>query len=383
MRISIFSDVHLGHASTPETAGDPFEAMSEVISRSLDCDAMLIAGDMFDARTPSTEALTGCMEMLIKPLSARGGARISGGVGRPVDALSPLQLRGIPVVAIHGTHERRVKGLMNPIQALERAGFLVHLHCSGVVIEKAGESVCVQGMSGVPEQFAQAVLERWSPEPRSGCYNILMLHQSVAPFMYSSQLLPVESLPRGFDLYILGHMHESRQAMHNGSAVIIPGSLVPTKLAKEESSPRGFWIHDTSSGHSEFIKTESQRQVHLIDHDGDAASLEKRLEELLAGHFHKKPLVRLRGRGLDSQGLCSRFGDRAILSVRSVSDSPAPEAPSIEEQALSVKELGRSLLRKNLVSSGLDAETFEGIFQLLSQGKDDDVLKLLSPARQN
>ncbi|MCK4714792.1 MAG: hypothetical protein KAT35_04400, partial [Candidatus Aenigmarchaeota archaeon] len=333
-------------------------------------------------RTPSTDTLTRCMDLLIKPMTAGNGTVIVRGIGKDVERLTPLHQQGIPVIAIHGTHERRVKGLINPIQALEKAGFLIYLHASGVIMERNGERACIQGMSGVPDQFSEAVLRRWNPKPERNCFNIFMIHQSVSPFMYAQHLLPINKFPRGFDLYVLGHMHESKKTVHSDSTLLIPGSLIPTKLTKEEISPRGFWIRDTRSGDAAFLPLDSQRRVYCIEHDRKQTDLEKELEKLLEHPHHKKPLIRVSGRDIDVQSLNARFGDRSIISVRQPAEEKPPQAVGTKEHMLSVRELGKNLLGKNLESAGLDTETFMGVFDLLVNDRGEEALRLLNPGRQ-
>jgi len=270
--------------------------------------------------------------------------------------------------------------LMNPVEALEKAGFVIHLHVNGIIIEKDGERLCVQGMSGVPDQFSGAVLDRWGPEPARGCYNVLMLHQSVSPFMYADFLLPVESIPKGFDLYVLGHIHERKQAEHSGSMLLIPGSLVVTQQNKDSVIPKGFWIADTSKKEPEFVQLGSARKFYRIDHKGTQQELETELERILTKSHNIKPLIRVKGKGLDEPGLQSRFFDSSIITVR----QELPEAPkvvSIKEHKLSVKELGREMLKKNLEKEGLDGNDYQGIFDPLVNEEHDKAIRLLRPER--
>ncbi len=383
MKLAIISDFHLGYGSGSELASDPFEALGEALDKAMGCDLILVAGDLFDSRTPSTETLTRGMELLIKPLAAENGTRLVRGIGKNVEELTPLHQQGIPVVAIHGTHERRVRGLINPVQALEKAGFLIYLHCNGVILEKAGEQVCIQGMSGVPEQFSGAVLQRWNPRPQRGCFSIMMLHQSISPFIYAEHLLPLERLPKGFDLYVLGHVHESKKSSYSGSPLLIPGSLTTTQLTREAVAPKGFWIFDTKSGDAAFIPLEVQRRVYYLEHQGSQERLEAELESLLEHPHKKKPLIRVRGMVPDLPGLNSRFGDRTILSVRHETGEEKPQAVGIREHTISVQELGRKLLRQNLGEAGLEQEIYEGVFDLLVHGKPEEALRLLSPERQH
>jgi hypothetical protein len=54
---------------------------------------------------------------------------------------------------------------------------------------------------------------------------------------------------------------------------------------------------------------------------------------------------------------------------------------SFQEHAVSVKEMGSKLLRKNLKAADLEEERFSGLFDLLVEGKPDQALRLLRPER--
>ncbi|NIQ17993.1 MAG: hypothetical protein GTN43_04250, partial [Candidatus Aenigmarchaeota archaeon] len=86
---------------------------------------------------------------MIKPLLVKNDVKLVKGIEKDISKISEIALMGIPIVAIHGTHERRTKGLLNPVEALEKAGFLIYLHCNGVIFKKGSERVAVHGMSGV------------------------------------------------------------------------------------------------------------------------------------------------------------------------------------------------------------------------------------------
>lgn len=386
MRILVFSDVHLGYGRGTERYEDPFMAFREVVEKGLECDLILVAGDLFDSRNPDTEILTRAMETLIAPLTRENGTRIAGVVDREIGSLTPMHHQGIPVVMIHGTHERRVRGLLNPVQALEKAGFGVHIHCNGIILEKDGEKVCVQGISGVPDQFAEAVLTNWKPEPVKGCYNIFMIHQSLSPFMYSPHAMEVGKLPKGFDLYIAGHMHEPKEASYSGRSFIIPGSLVQTQMNKESEKPLGFFVVDTKGG-TEFREIESQRTFYFLDvKDEDYAGIEKRVNEIAERKHAEKPIVRVRVKGekrsLPIREMEERFADRVILSFRTSFEEKEIKGASIEEHRLSVNEMGRKLLGENLKSAGLEPALFERVFELLLNRKPDSALDALREGPQ-
>jgi DNA repair exonuclease SbcCD nuclease subunit len=191
MKLAIISDLHFGFGAGTEREEDAFSAASEAFGKAKDADLIILGGDIFDSRDPDADMLSRAMEILQQPLLEKSsGARLVGFVGgKAGGTVSKMSLLGIPVVSIHGTHERRARGLVNPVQALEKAGFTIHLHCNGVIFEKSGERVCIQGLSGVPDQYAESVLKEWDPAPMAGCYNVFVLHQSITEFLYAEHTL--------------------------------------------------------------------------------------------------------------------------------------------------------------------------------------------------
>jgi DNA repair exonuclease SbcCD nuclease subunit len=378
MKISILSDFHFGYASGSEREDDFFEAAEEAIGEALDSDIIILAGDIFDSRTPSTETFVRAMEILSRPVfQAKSQARVVNAIGREIG--KPLNPAGIPVIAIHGTHERRVKGFLNPVEALERAGFLTYLHCNGVVLQKGDELVCVQGMSGVPEHYAESVLKEWSPRPRSG-YNILLFHQSISPFMYATHMLDLEKIPRGFDLYVNGHVHEPKKAEYSGAPFLIPGSLVPTQMGKDSLTRKGFFRVDTQKGKIEFIELEGQRDFYYEEVESlqEAAA---RIKSIVGKKHAKKPIISLRvpERGPRLEDIRKKYSDSAIIYyiVRGEKQESPGEARTLEEHRLSVRELGSKLLREALQKEGLDPKVFEHVFELLEEKKSGEALEYL------
>jgi DNA repair exonuclease SbcCD nuclease subunit len=386
MKISVISDMHLGHGSGRGTENDSFEMFRQAISKAMDSDLILMTGDLFDSRNPGADVLARAMEILIDPLLKKTSTQITKGIGKNLNELSPIHNAGIPVVAIHGTHERRVKGLINPVQVLEKAGFLIHLHCNSIVLEKSQERVCIHGMSGVPDQYSETVLRQWNPKPLENCFNILMLHQSVKPFMYAKHLIDIEKLPKSFNLYICGHIHESVKSSYSGSPLIIPGSLIATQITKESVRPKGFWQFDTRTPKEslKFIELEDQRRVfyHEIVDEPSRERIEGLLNNILSRKFTKKPVIRIKihskNNDLDLNDISRRFSDRAILTFSKIHpDQEEPGAASMEEHSLSVEELGRRFLKKNAESSGIDPKIFETIFEQLQEGNMDEALGFL------
>ncbi len=379
MRIAIISDFHFGFGSGTERENDPYDAVAEALEKSKKCDLILMPGDLFDSRNPDADVLSRSMEILQKPLLEKSDVRFSGFCGNKTQ-VSEMALMGIPMVAIHGTHERRVKGLINPIQALEKAGFLIHLHCNGVVFEKDGEKVCIQGLSGVPDQYAESVLKEWYPKPVEGAFNIFVLHQSITEFLYADNTIDMNKLPKGFDLYVNGHIHDSKVSEYSGKKFIIPGSLIATQLRKEEAKePKSFFIFDTNTGKEEKVSLEKQRKFFFVEHSDH---FNEEMEKLINENMDKKPIVRVSFSNefdpSEIEDIETKYSGKVILSIkRKKSDEKKFDTKTLEEHKLSVDELGKKLLHENLEKDDLDPKTFENVFVLLSEGKVDEVKEIL------
>lgn len=398
MRIAVISDFHFGMCTGTEREDDPYEALSEALDKCGECDLIIFGGDIFDSRTPSNDTFARAMELIGRPLLLQSGTELLQGIGKETSSVSKIALMGTPMVAIHGNHERRARGLLNPVQALERAGFLTYLHCNGVVFGKGDERVAVHGMSGVPDQYAEGVLSNWKPEPQHGCLNVFLMHQSITDFMYAPRTLDLEKIPKGFDMYINGHIHEAQVSDYDGRPFLITGSLVPTQMKEESEKPKGFWIFDTPDEESElkitpshtqdkngfriyWIELENQRRMYYREYsDPGADAIEKDLKEIAGGKHDKKPLVRVKFRGEAKDTLMSdlkmKFGEKMLLSFRTDRQGKGPlPSKSMEEHRLSVEEMGRRILLENLGKAGLDQKRFENIFGLLSGGEDEKAMK--------
>jgi DNA repair exonuclease SbcCD nuclease subunit len=382
MKIAILSDFHFGFGVNTEREEDPYDSVREALSKCSDVDLIIIGGDLFDTRNPDAATLSKAMELLTKPLLEEKKAKLIDVVGnKDKESISKMALLGIPVVAIHGTHERRVKGLINPVEALERAGFLIHLHCNGVVFERDEERVCIQGMSGVPDQYAESVLREWSPKPLENAFNIFVLHQSITEFLYAPHTIDLNTLPKGFDLYIDGHVHEARQAKYDGKPLLIPGSLIPTQLRREESEKaKGFWIVETENFEIKWVPLENQRTFYYIEFE-NKEKFEIRMNEILKEKHAKRPIVRihlLEANETLSKDIEAKFSDKVIISFKREKIEEKLPTKTLEEHKLSVEELGKKLLAENLKKFNLDPKFFENVFELLANNKIEEAMELLN-----
>ena len=402
MKLAVIGDTHLGAKWGTPREGDSFEQAEEAVRRAVEegADLLLLLGDLFDTRIPRPEVWTRAMRIFTLPKMGRGRVRLVGTVGKEEGEISPLSLQGVPVVSLHGNHESRTEGLKNPVEVLEAAGMLLHLHREAVIFEGPGGRVAVHGMSYVPERYARGFLQTWNPQPVEGAFNVLMLHQSLGQYVFSPEevsALSPEDLPPGFDLYLCGHIHYRVESTLHGKPLLFPGSTERTQLLPVEASNRkGFYL--VEDGRPRFVELESPRDFFYeeVEAEGMEVSLlqervRRRVEALLSGERknpRKPPLIRLKLRGrlakgrkgdFDEASLEEEFSDRALLVVSkeelsSPSEGAGREALGRLGEAGTLEEMTLRLLEANLselgYSYGLEARS---LYNLMLEGKVEEV----------
>ena len=402
MKLAILSDFHFGYAYNSELENDSFENAREAMEKALDCDLILIAGDIFDSRVPKTSVWARAIKVLVKPLlQANKGVKLIS-CTKELKKISSRTLEHLPVIAIHGTHERSGRDIINPVQALENAGILIHLHCDTIVFEKNGVKVAIHGMSGVPERYAKDILARWNPKPIENCFNILLLHQSIEPYVYSPlepPSLSVSNLPKGFDLIVDGHIHSANQEKIGNTTLLFPGSTIVTQLeASEALADKGFYkveIDGEKKLKVEFVKLEKIRkffyeEIRLSDEISTREQIERSLQRILREAFEKKPLVKVKLTGKEIQvsdrelrEIEKKYAQKLILTFSKELESEEIARKiellrNLREQKLSIEEIGVNILRKNLEELGF-ASSFDAdkIFKLLSEGEIERASNIL------
>lgn len=400
MRLAIISDVHLGFEYNREMENDSYENFEEAIKKSMDCDLVILTGDLFEGRKPKTKAWAKALRLLstLSLLPSRGVRLVSS--DKELDKISSKPFRHLPVIALHGNHERKSKGEINAIKALENAGLLVYLHLNRLVVEKDGVKVAIHGMSSVPERFARDMLERWDPKPVENCFNLLLLHQNIAPYVYSPlepQTLTLSNLPSGFDLIINGHVHTKAEEKVGKTIFLIPGSTVSTQFQPAEAAlPKGFYkVEIGEEIKVSFVSLENARDflcedVKLDKHMPAIQQIELKLRSLIFKNFKRKPIVRLRIFGKDvrvsEQELRSverKYRDRAIVIFSKFIEETELTKKieflrSLREQKLSVEEIGLSIFKRNLDELGFKEKfSYVDLFNLLSEGEIETAFKIL------
>ena len=397
MKISIISDSHLGFSPNEKLEEDSYQNFEEAFNKALDSDLIILAGDLFDSRAPKTKAWAYALKVLSKAtLQENKGVELLE-IDKQLKEASKKTLEHLPVIAIHGNHEVRAKGEINAIEALENAGLLIYLNMNKVVFEKNGERVAIFGLSHVPERFAKEVLDKWNPRPIEGCYNILLLHQNIDPFVYSpleQPTLNISNLPRGFDLIINGHIHISAQEKVDGTTLLFPGSTVITQFqAGEAQSQKGFFKIDTKLKKIEFVEINARKffyeTLEILREQNAKEIIERKIREKIFGNFTKQPIIKIRITGnamiseKDLRELERKYQDSCILfftkSLESVELTQKLEfLRSLKESRASLQEIGLNILKKSLDELNFkNSFNFVDIFNLLADEEVDTALNIL------
>jgi DNA repair exonuclease SbcCD nuclease subunit len=405
MKIAVLSDFHFGFGLGSVVETDSFENAEEAIEESLECDLIIILGDIFDARAPKTKTWAMGIKILTKPfLKENSGVRVVKS-SKQLLPVSKITLSHIPVIGLHGNHERTARGEFSPIQALENAGILIYLHTDYIIFEKDGVKVAIHGMSNVPERFAKDVLYKWNPKPIPNCFNILLLHQNIFPYVYSpieQPSLSLSDLPKGFDLILDGHIHNFATEKIENTTLIICGSTAITQFAipqSEAKSEKGFVkINIENDGVKiDFLPLKGSRkffyeEMDLKENLPVVEQIENKINEILRFHALKKPpLIKIKIKGSITQVsdkelrmIEKKYSDKAIIIFVKELESPEITGKieflrSLKEQRLSVEEIGIRVFRETLSEFGFEHSfNYEEVFKLLADGNVDNVFNILT-----
>ena len=322
MKLAILSDLHLGYERFFD---DAYKQASEALEAAASLsDAIIIPGDIFDNRAPKPEVLAQGIN-LFRNLSGREWKARTASLEGAKKAYT-----SVPILAIPGTHERRSQETENAVQLLSLAGLLVDISEGRAILEKGGDRVAVYGLGGVSDERTREVLEKLNPTPAKEMFNIFVFHQSIYEILpFSKDFITFSELPKGFDLYVDGHIHNRIEKTVNGKPFLIPGSTVLTQLKEAEQDPKGFFIFDTSTGKYSFNKINTRPFTFIrigitgMSIDKIKTRLYAEVEKAVSGSS-EKPIVRIVLEGktekggiesLDLQEVAKHFETHAIIDI--------------------------------------------------------------------
>ena len=390
MRIAILSDFHLGYERFRE---DAFFQAEEALNKAAEMsDALIIPGDIFDNRAPKPDVIAEAIN-LFRNLSRREWKfRVSEFIG------DGKIFTDLPIIAIPGTHERRAQEAADPVDILGLAGLVVDVSNATAVIQGNGERIAIRGIGGIADDRFREVLEKENPVPIDGAFNIFMFHESIYEMLpFNEKFTKLSELPKGFDLYVSGHIHNRVEEKAHGKMLLIPGSTVLTQLKAGEQDGKGFFVYDTRTGEHEFVRINSRRFVlEKIDlgNMGEKSIVEyiqERLDAIIKS-TGGKPIIRvvLDRKGIGKDGdemeindIPRRYSESAVVEIsRSLVPDDASGAASMQDHSsfenMSVKDYGVGVFLEKIKASGANVGNV-GPVELLdllgTEGPKDKIVK--------
>ena len=390
MKVAIVSDMHIGYERFAE---DAYVQAKEALEKASSlADMIIMPGDIFDKRSPKPEVIAQAINIFRDLSKKEWKSKVVGFNGSNL-------YTDVPVIGISGTHERTAFGKENPFSLLGLAGLVVDTNEATTIVSNGNEKVAVFGLGGLSDEMVPDSLKKLDPKPVDGAFNIFMFHQSTYELLpFSDDFIHYDDLPKGFDLYVDGHIHNRVEAKVHGKVLLIPGSTVLTQLKDGEQEGKGFILFDTETYTYEFIKIKSRPFV-SIDLDfgmarpkGVKERCEREIESIINSN-DTKPIIRLKLRGtiesgfgntdMPLQSIMMRYSQKAVIDIDS-SKLVNPELQSSIEGlrdnkigSMPVKELGMKMLSAKLKEQKFDDKLdYEQLFGILSNdSKKEKVLK--------
>ncbi len=400
MKVAIISDMHLGYErfydDAYKQAGEALSTASQI------ADVIIIPGDIFDFRYPKPDVLAQGLN-LFRPLKDKNWeARITKYSG------SGKIFTNVPVIAIPGTHERRAQDSENAVDLMNLAGFLANCSEATIEVSKLGEKIYISALGGVSEERVKDALKEINFTPTKDHFNIFMFHQSIYELLpFSDDFIHYEDLPKGFNLYVNGHIHSKFEAKVHDSPFLIPGSTVLTQLKDGEQGEKGFFVYDTISKKYEFHKIQSREfMVERINISGKSEEdikkeITSRIKKDIASKS-QKPIIRviLEGKAnIESQNMTlaineiiKKEANNAIVEISKsgIEDEKVnADIESIRSKSLenmSIKDFGLALFLDRLKNSNYNLSiSASDLFDMLSSepNKEKAIKKALDTIFNN
>ncbi len=400
MRIAVISDLHLGFQFGTERGKDAFrnaqEAFTKILSEKVDL--ILMPGDIFHDKIPKPEIISQSIELFaqLKKLPKIKVINLKSN-----DKDESLNQEIPAIITIYGTHEKRNPDNVNPIQLLQKAGFLTYLHAESALIEANNERIGIHGLSGVPDQFAAQAMKSWSPKPFPQVLNFLMIHQTFKELIpdVKQDVMSYSDLPSGFNLFLLGHIHWRVEDKHplTNTLILVPGSTVRTQLKKIEAQrEKGFYIIDTKEDklNVSFEKINCVRKFNYehLDVTNKKPSeiiteVQEKIISILKIHTSSlSPIIRFKLKGSLSKGflptdinfsrLSKKFSEKALIyfDKTKVQSAQLTERAKLlydlKQKKVSIEDIGMKLLLENMkVKTPEEAKKVIELFEELVEGK--------------
>jgi DNA repair protein SbcD/Mre11 len=232
MKFAHMADLHLGAHREPALRLLEMKVFYEAMDRCIAdrVDFVLISGDLFHIGIPDL-----------------------GIVNDAVGKMRELQREGIPLYAIYGSHDYNPSST-SIIDIIESAGLLTNIskweqrdgkiRLKVFLDERTGAKLCgISARKMGLESKHYEVLDKQSLEELEG-FKVFAFHSGITEFkpefLSEMETIPISFLPKGFDYYAGGHIHQRGEFSRPGyERVVFPGPLFTGYGKDLEDTARG------------------------------------------------------------------------------------------------------------------------------------------------
>lgn len=382
-RFAHLADCHVGswnHPLMKELSVKAFETALEKIV-DLNCDFVLISGDLFDTPLPGVDVFE-----------------------RVIAALKKLRTKDIPVYVIAGSHDfsasnktfLRILSSVGLIKNATRISELNEQELKLSFVEDEKTKVKIAGILGKRNALdleLYRLLNRKELEDEQG-FKIFMFHNAIDE-LTSKQFsnikgIPLSLLPKGFNYYAGGHIHYVfDQDVEGYGRIVFPGPTFPTNFEELERLLKGsFFIVDVEDSQ---IKTQKQdlvmKNVRCFKFNANGLSGKELTERVLTELSHEEffdTIVLLRFEGKLTSSLTEVDfnkitelikGKSAYFVMRNTSKLVGSDYEDVFVEVRTPKEIEQDVINENLgklyENKEQEKEFILSLFKILSEEKKD------------
>ncbi|MGC8557627.1 MAG: metallophosphoesterase [Nitrososphaeria archaeon] len=301
MLLGHISDTHLGASpySLQDREKDFYESFDEAIETMIrdHVDAVIHSGDVFDSPKPGGSAMVALLK----------------GFRRLADA-------GIRVFFTLGEHDiSRIPGIPSPMLFSEMG--LATFVGDGLQHEFNG--ITVIGFHKHRRSEIDSLRSKLAQLDRAALNGkkVLVLHQGLTEFHEFAGEITQQDLPRSFDYYAMGHLHDRNQALFDGfkGPVCYPGSTEATSVEGIREREKGFYIVDLSgeTASPQWIRLKSVRPQFSLDFKYESMEKEVLKAASMIEGLSKRPMlsVTVSGKNIDRDRVSAELRQLCSLSL--------------------------------------------------------------------
>lgn len=373
MQVLHTSDTHLGCAQfdSEDRERDVYDAFEEVIDTATKdrVDAVIHAGDIFHIPKP-------------------GGLPLL----KLADGLKTLSDNGIKFYFNLGEHDiSRITGTPSPY-LFHKLGLATYVGEGNPVVN--GDLMILgfhKRRRGELDELINSMKQADELAKAHTGKKIVVIHQGLVEFHKWAGELTANDLPRHFDYYAMGHLHDHAEKRFEqlGGPVCYPGSIDPVPGEEIKEFKKGFFIIDLSGQEAkqEWIEIKSSRRQYSFD--VDYSEIKSRVEEILrdlgSQNLAKKPVVSLKVKGTDIDNAKVTSALSKLLSLclhytwEALDEGRSAEALYAEKPADVYEEMFKVAL-KTLGNEEIASFALKELLPLLEAKQKEEALELVNKA---